>query len=188
VQDSENDSFLRPSLFAIMSAAEANLGRYSTAVEYAHGAVNASLEIGDMKLHVSTTTAAQSYMETRGNLADILVATGGLNQAWQICNERRTYFSKRVEKRMGEYRELASILRMLGVLCCSEGRHKEGDATAKELSRIIRMLGRAFPSLQEQVKIKLRNQAKVSILKVLNNMSEKLRCEHQAEVISLFAV
>ncbi|KAF5319246.1 hypothetical protein D9619_008387 [Psilocybe cf. subviscida] len=176
------------SLFALLSFAEANLGRYDTALEYAHRAVDISLEIRDIKLYISATTAELSYMETRGNLANILFATGDHAQARQICEERRAYFSKRVDTRMGEYRELAPILRMLGILCCSEGRHEEGEAAAQELSRIMMTLGIAFPSLQEQVKIRLRNQAEVPILKVLDNMSAKLDCGHQTEVGSSFSI
>lgn len=96
------------------------------------------------------------------------MATGDLAQARQICEERCAYFSKRVKKRMGDYRDLATILRMLGILCCSEGRHEEGDAAAKELSQIMARLGSAF---QEQVKIRLRRQAKVPILRVHDNMT-----------------
>ncbi|KAF5319591.1 hypothetical protein D9619_008378 [Psilocybe cf. subviscida] len=184
----EYNIFLRPSLFALLSSAEANVGMYDTALEYAHCAVDASLEIADIKLYISATIAKQSYMETRGNLAEILLATGDLAQARQICEERSAYFSDRVENRMGEYRDLAPILRMLGVLCCSDGRHEEGDAAAKELSRIMRTLGSAFPSLQEQVKIRLRHQANVPILKVLDDMCHKLNCKHQAGIISLFAI
>ncbi|KAF5319319.1 hypothetical protein D9619_008386 [Psilocybe cf. subviscida] len=186
-EDGEEHVSMRPSLLAFLSFAEANLGRCSTAVEYAHCAVDASLDIRDMKMYISATTAEQSYMETRGYLADILLAIGDLSQARLICEERRAYFSKRVEKRMGEYRDLAPILRMQGILCCTEGLHEEGDAAAQELSRIMKTLGSAFPSLQEQVKIRLRHQAKVPILKVLDDMSKKLDCGHQAEVLSLFA-
>jgi hypothetical protein len=127
-------------------------------------------------------------METRGNMANILVFAGELAQARDICEERRAYFSRRVEKRMGDYRELAPIFRMLGVLSCSEGRHDEGHAAAQELSRILRMLGSAFPSIQEQVKIRLRNQALVPILKVLEDLSKKLDCGHQTEIASLFEI
>jgi tetratricopeptide (TPR) repeat protein len=186
--EEEHNIFIRPNLFAIRSSAEANLGNCSTALEYAQCAVNRSLDIGDMKLYISATTAQSSYMETRGNLADILLATGDLGQSRQICEERSTYFSKRVEKRMGDYREWAPILRMLGILCCGEGLHEEGEAAAKELSRILRMLGSAFPSLQEQVKIRLRHQVKVPILKVLEDMFQKLDCQHQKEVVSLFEI
>ena len=178
---------MRPSLHAILSSAEANLGRNSTAIEYAHRAVKESLQIGTDKLYISTTTAEYSCIETRGNLAEILLATGNLTQARQICEERRAYFNKRVETRKGEYRELAPILRMFGVLCCSEGRHKEGDAAAQELLQIMKKLGSVFPSLQEQVKIRLHRQANVPILKVLDDMSQKLDCEHQAGVVSLLA-
>ncbi|KAF5319444.1 hypothetical protein D9619_008436 [Psilocybe cf. subviscida] len=186
--EAERNSFLRPSLLAILSSAEANLGRYSAALEGAHRAVNASLDVRGRKADISATTAEQSYMETRGNLAGILLATGDLTQARQICEERHAYYSKRVESRLGEYRELAPILRMLGILYCNEGRHTEGDAAAQELSRIMRMLGSAFPSLQEQVKIRLSNQAEVPILKVLDDMSQKLDCKHQAEIVSLFVI
>jgi tetratricopeptide (TPR) repeat protein len=184
----EDNICMRPSLFAILSSAEANLGRFSAALEYALRAVEESLDIREMKSSVSATTAEQSYMETRGNMAEIFLATGNLAQARQICKERSAYFSKRVEKRMGDYRELAPILRMLGILCCSEGHHEEGNTAAKELSRIMKTLGSAFPSLQEEVKIRLRNQAKVPILKVLEDMCQKLDCEHQAEVLSLFEI
>ncbi|KAF5329413.1 hypothetical protein D9619_009140 [Psilocybe cf. subviscida] len=187
-QDHKYRTFMRPSLFAILSSAEANLGRRSTALDCAHRAVDASLEFGRMKAEVPATAAERSYMETRGNLAEILLTTGDLAQARQICEEGSAYFFKRVEIRMGEYRNLAPILRMLGVLCCSEGRHEEGEAAAKELSRIMKTLGSTFPSLQEQVKIRLRNQAKVPILKVLDDMSQKLDCRHQTEVVSLFAI
>ncbi|KAF5327863.1 hypothetical protein D9619_004595 [Psilocybe cf. subviscida] len=185
---SERRSFIRPSLFAILSSAEANLGNCSTALEYASRAVDASLDIGDNKLYISATTAERYYMEARGNLAEILLATGDFTQARQICEERSVYFSKRIETRMGEYRELAPILRMLGILCCNEGRHEEGGAAAAKLSHIMKTLGSAFPSLQEQVKIRLRRQAKVPILKVLEDMTQRLDCGHQAEVVSLFAV
>ncbi|KAF5319455.1 hypothetical protein D9619_008430 [Psilocybe cf. subviscida] len=177
-----------PNLLAILSSAEANLGRCSTALEYAHRAVSASLEIGEMKAYISATTAEWSYMQTRGNLAEVLLATGDLVQAQQICEERSAYFSKRVEARMGEYRSLGPILRMLGILSCSEGRHEEGEAAANELRRIMTMLGSVFPSLQEEVKIQLRHQAQVPILKILDDMSEKLDCKHQAEVVSLYAI
>ncbi|KAF5319168.1 hypothetical protein D9619_008410 [Psilocybe cf. subviscida] len=183
----EPHMFIRPSLLAFLSYAEANLGKCSTALEYAHSAVNTSLEIGDMKAYMSATAAERSLMETRGNLADILLATGDLAQARQICEERSAYFSKRVETRMGDYREWAPILRMLGVLCCSEGRHDEGEAAAQELSRIIETLGSVFPSLLGQVRTRLRHQASVPILTVLADMGEKLDCGHQAEVLSLFA-
>ncbi|KAF5319447.1 hypothetical protein D9619_008435 [Psilocybe cf. subviscida] len=185
---SEYRALIRPSLFALQSSAQANLGRYSTALEYANRAVDASLEIGEMKAYISATTAEQSYMETRGSLAEILLATGNRAQARQICDERRAYFSKRVEERMGEYRDLAPILRMLGILCCSEGRHEEGNTAAKELSRIMKALGSAYPSLQEQVKFRLRRQVQVPILKFLNDMSQKLECGHQTDVVSLFAL
>lgn len=89
---------------------------------------------------------------------------------------------------MGEYRDLAPILRMLGILCCSEGRHLEGDAAAKELSRIIQTLGNAFPSLQEQAKTRLRRHANVPVLKILDDMSRKLDCEHQAGITLLYQV
>ncbi|KAF5319565.1 hypothetical protein D9619_008418 [Psilocybe cf. subviscida] len=184
----EHDAFMKPSLCALISSAEANLGRRGTAAEYARRAVDESLEIGDMKASISATTAQQSYIETRGNLAEILLATGDLAQARQICEERSAYFSERVENRMGEYRDLAPILRMLGILNCSEERHEEGEAAAKELRRIMKMLGSLFPSLQKEVKIQLRHQAQVLILKVLDNMSQKLDCGHQTEVKSLFAI
>ncbi|KAF5319331.1 hypothetical protein D9619_008384 [Psilocybe cf. subviscida] len=185
-QNRENLSSLYPSMLASLSFSEANLDRHGTAAEYAHRAVDASREIGEMKARISATTAEQSYMETRGNLAEILLATGNLAQAQQICEERSVYFSKRVEQRMGDYCDLAPILHMLGTLCCNEGRHEEGEAAAKELTRIMKMLGSAFPSLQDQVKIQLRRQTKVPILRILNDMSEKLDCGHQADVLSLF--
>ncbi|KAF5327255.1 hypothetical protein D9619_004588 [Psilocybe cf. subviscida] len=187
-RNSEYRSFIRPSLFAILSAAEANLGKCHTALKYANRAVGLSLEIGDNKLHISITAAQRSYMETRGNLANILLATGDTAHALQICEERSVYFSKRVGTQMGEYRELAPILRMLGILCCSEGCHEEGNTAAKELSRIMKMLGSTFPSLQEQVKIRLRHQAQVPILKVLELMSQQLDCGHQTEVALLATV
>lgn len=186
--EEEHDISIRPGLFAILSSAEANLGRCDTALQYAQYAVDASLTIKDMKASISPTTAEQSYIETRGNLADILLVTGDTVQARQICEERLTYFSKRVEIRMGDYRELAPILHTLGILYCSEGRHKEGDAAAKELACIIKTLRSAFPSFQEEVKIRLRRQVQVPILKVLDDMKDKLECEHQAGVASLFAI
>ncbi|KAF5319506.1 hypothetical protein D9619_008401 [Psilocybe cf. subviscida] len=182
------DEFVRPSLLALLSSAVANLGRSSTALEYAKRAVEVSLDIRDKKSDISATTAEWSYMETRGNLAEIFIATGDLAQARQICEERRAYFSKRVETRMGDYRELAPILRMLGILCCSEGHHEEGDIAAQELYRILTTLGIAFPSLQEQVKIRLRSRAKAPILQVFNAMCEKLDCKHQREVSTLLAI
>lgn len=127
-------------------------------------------------------------METRGRLAEVLVATGDISPARQICQEQRVYFSKRVEKRMGEYHEFAPILRMLSILCCSEGRHEEGNNATRELSRIMEMLGTVFPSLQEQVKIRLRAQARTPILKVLEEMSQKLDCGHQRHITSLFDI
>lgn len=181
-QDGERDIFIRPSLFSMLASAEANLGNFAIALEYAHRAVDISLEIGNMKFYISATTAEQSYMETRGNLAGILLATGDFAQARKICEERKTYFSKRVKNRMGEYRELTPVLRMLGVLYCTEGYHEESGAAAKELSHIMTMLGRAFPSLQKQVKIRLRNQADRPVFKVLGEMSRKLDCTHQTEL------
>lgn len=100
-------------------------------------------------------------METRGTLSEILLAIGNISQARQICEERREYFSKRVETRTGEYRELAPVLHMLSILFFREGLHEEGEAAAKVLSQIIEKLGSAFPSLQEQVKIRLRHQTKI---------------------------
>lgn len=184
----EYNIYVFPSLFAILSFAEANLGRYDAGVDYAHRAVEASLEIKRMRNQISMSFSDLSYMGTRGNLADILLATGDLVQARQICEERSAYFNKRVEKQMGDYRVLVPILRVLGVLYCSEGLHEKGEAAAQELSRIMKLLGDVFPSLQEQVKICLRHQANVPILKVLRDMSEKLACKHQKEVPSLFVV
>ncbi|KAF5326652.1 hypothetical protein D9619_004745 [Psilocybe cf. subviscida] len=181
----DSDGFIHPSLFATLAYAEANLGRCTSALEYGQCAVTLSLDIRDTR--GAPTAAERSYMETRGVLADILLATGDISQARQIHEERRVYFSKRVEKRMGDYRELAPILRMLGILYCSEGRHEDGGAAAEELSRIINMLQIAFPSLQEQVKNRLRNHIKVPILKVLNDMTQKLDCKHQTEILSCFA-
>ncbi|KAF5319167.1 hypothetical protein D9619_008416 [Psilocybe cf. subviscida] len=186
--NSEYRIFLRPSMFSVLSSAEANLGRYGIALDYARRAVDASLEIGWMKAYISATTVERSCMETRGNLAEILLATGDLVQARQICQELRAYFSDIVETRMGGYRDLGPILRMLGILCCSEGHHEEGDAAAKELTQIMKTLGAAFPSLQEEVKIRLRHQTQVPILKILDEMCEKLDCGHQAGIISLFTV
>lgn len=125
-------------------------------------------------------------METRGNLSEILLSVGDVAQARVIGEERRAYFSKRVEQRAGEYRELAPILRMLAVLYCSDGNHEEGEAVARELSRIITMLGSVFPNLQEQVRIRLRSQTKVPVLKVLDDMCRKLDCEHQTDAASFF--
>lgn len=187
-KEREKHIFIRPGLFAFMSFAEANLGRFSTALECAHRAVDISLDIGNMKLCISATTAEHSYMESRGNLADILLASDDLAQARQIYEERRVYFLKKVERRMGDYRDLAPILRVLGILRCHEGQHEGGQAAAAELSRMIRMLGSAFPSLQEQVKIRLRNQFNVPILKVLDGMSQKLGCKHQTEFDSLTTI
>ncbi|KAF5329777.1 hypothetical protein D9619_009139 [Psilocybe cf. subviscida] len=184
----ERRVFIHPSLFAILSSAEANLGRCNIALEHAHRAVDASQKMGEMKADISATTAERSYMETRGNLAEILLTTGDLSQAQEICEERSAYYSQRVEKRMGEYRDLAPILSMLGILCCSEGHHEKGEAAAQELSRIMKTLGSAFPSLQEQVKLRLRNQAQVPILKALNDMGQKLNCGHQKEVASFAAI
>ncbi|KAF5319492.1 hypothetical protein D9619_008421 [Psilocybe cf. subviscida] len=186
INESEYNILSRPSLFAMLASAEANLGNITVAVEYAHRAVDVSLEIRDRKADISATTAERFYMETCGSLAEILLVAGDLAQARQLCKERRAYFSKRVEKRMGEYRNLAPILRMLGILSCSEGRHEEGEAVAKELCKIMKMLGSAFPSLQEEVKIQLRRQTQVPILKVLDEMSEKLDCGHQECIVSLF--
>ncbi|KAF5319669.1 hypothetical protein D9619_008390 [Psilocybe cf. subviscida] len=104
--EGEHNAFIRPSMLAFRSSAEANLGRCQSALEYAHQAIHTSLDIRHKKLDVLATTSEQSYMETRGNLADILLASGDLAQARQICEERRAYFSKRVDRRMGEYREL----------------------------------------------------------------------------------
>ncbi|KAF5319359.1 hypothetical protein D9619_008423 [Psilocybe cf. subviscida] len=187
-ENDDDKSLIRPSLISILSSAEANLGRCGTAIDYANRAVDLALEIEENKLYIPATTAEHCYMETRGNLAEILFATGDLAQAREICQERSAYFFKRVEKRMGEYRDLAPILRMLGILCCSEGRHDEGDAAAQELCRIIKMLGSAFSSLQKQVKIRLHHQAQVPILKALGVMSESLDCKHQREVVSLFSI
>lgn len=186
--ETEYNSSIRPSLFAILASAEANLGRYDTALEYARHAVDVSRDMKARKWDISATAAEQSAMETRGYLADILLATGDIAQARQICEERRTYFAERVENKMGDYRELAPILRMLGVLRCSEGRHEEGEAAAQELCRIMKMLGSAFRGLQEQVKIRLRRQAQVPILKVLDDMRQKLDCIHQTEVATLFEI
>ncbi|KAF5319350.1 hypothetical protein D9619_008424 [Psilocybe cf. subviscida] len=187
-EDYEHRSFIRPSLLSIMSSAEANLGRLSTALDYANRAVDMALEIGENKFYIPVTATAHHYMETRGYLAEILLATGDLAQARHICEERRAYFSKRVETRMGDYRKLAPIFRMLGILCCSEGLHEEGYIAAVELSRIMRMLGSVFPSLQEQVKIRLRRQAQVPILKTLEEISQRLDCGHQMEVASWFSI
>ncbi|KAF5319560.1 hypothetical protein D9619_008417 [Psilocybe cf. subviscida] len=186
--EDEHNVFIHPGLFAILSSAEANLGRYTIALEYAHHAVKISLEIGNMRSHISGTTAEQSYMKTRWNLADILVVTGDLAQARRICEERQAYLTNRVDTRIGDYRDLAPVLRMLGILCCNEGRHEEGNTAAQKLSRTMRTLGSAFPSLQEQVKIRLLQQAEVPILQILNDMSDKLDCGHQTEVGSLFAI
>lgn len=156
-QNMELCSPLCPCLFALLSYAEANLGRWSTALVYAHRAVDASLDIGNMKLYVSVTTATQSYMETRGNLANIFMATGNIVLARQVYEEQRVYFSQRVGKRIGDYRDLVPALRILGVLYCSKGQHDQ------ELSRIVRMLGNAYPNVQKQVKIRLHQQTKVPI-------------------------
>lgn len=114
-------------------------------------------------------------------LVDALLATGDLPQARQICKERSIYISQRVEIKIGEYRELVPTLRMLGVLCCSEGQHEEGAAAAKELSRIMTMLGTEYPNLEYQIKEKLAKQHKAPVLKALE---EKLDCEHQTEAVA----
>lgn len=66
----EHNAFIRPSILGILSAAEANLGRFIMAAEYAQRAVSASLEIREMKSHISSTTADQSYMETQWRPAE----------------------------------------------------------------------------------------------------------------------
>lgn len=119
-------------------------------------------------------------------MAEILVRSD-LAQARKIWEERRTYFSKRVDERIGEYRELAPILRMLGIIYCNEGHHDDGVIAAAELVQIVRMLDSTFPTLQERVKNRLRHQANVPILEFLEKICRELECKHKEEVSSILS-
>lgn len=58
--EGEHDIFIRPSLLAYLSCAEANLGRHSTEAKNARRAVNVALDIRERKADISAMTAEQS--------------------------------------------------------------------------------------------------------------------------------
>ncbi|KAF5323788.1 hypothetical protein D9619_012927 [Psilocybe cf. subviscida] len=170
-----------PKSMQLLSFGLANLGRMAEGIQYAKEAVECSINL-KMTATVASSVSAQSYIETRGNLANILIANGDLDEAVHILKERRDYFSNRVEVRNGEYRDLVPTIRTLGILLCHLGCHEEGKAAVREFQRIMQTLSTVFSSLHSQVIVHLKRDIETPILQPLEDMHNNLNCNHQQEI------
>ncbi|KAF5327837.1 hypothetical protein D9619_004387 [Psilocybe cf. subviscida] len=173
-----------PRSLKLISFGFANLGRIQDGLQYAKEAVVHALKLRALP-SLASSVATGSYIETRGNLGNILVASGSFSEALEIFEERRGYFSNRVEARNGEYRELVPTLYILGTLYCNDGRHEDGLSVAEDLRRIMICLRAALPTLHEQIVLCLQHELMTPTLQVLNNMHGSLQCNHQAHVTAV---
>ena len=129
---------------------------------------------------VASAGVGQYYMEANGHLGAMYLANDKIAEARGTFDETRAYFTEKVKERNGQSGSLISILRRLGIIYCSEGKHEEGHAVAQEAKKYF--LAEVFPGLHKLVNIDMRDELTTPSLQILNRMKEQLSCEHQAEL------
>ncbi|KAF5323798.1 hypothetical protein D9619_012948 [Psilocybe cf. subviscida] len=165
----------------LLSSGQADSGNLELGFKYGQEAVHDAKALR-ANSRVASADVEQYYMEANGHLGAMYLANDKFAEARGTFEETRAYFTEKVKERNGQFGSLISILRRLGIIYCSEGKHEEGHAAAQEAKKYLDHLAEVFPGLHKLVHIDMRHELSTPSLQVLNRLKEKLSCEHQAEL------
>lgn len=130
-----------------LSESFADLGRHDESLSHAQRSMNQLVEFQSTISSIRRSHFRYRFMMSSINLAERLATVGNYEKAIQLLSEARSFFEEFSFSRNGYYIELSRVLRLIGLLHCSFGRHEEGAAVAANLASLRKRLSILFPSI-----------------------------------------